>query len=183
MKKLRVITFVIAALLALELVSCEEAKGQSDNKEISSEDKSSEKNNFIVISTTDFVDNFSENASDTVELYFSKDFSEDGYDIHEYKVDENAITSGCIIDVSYNPNDNIKQILLQSRPSDAFTYGYATWAILGVAPDADYETILSELNIMEDGSQEDGTYTSSQDWGNLIFTQTGTICTLNIILE
>lgn len=183
MKKARFIAFIIVALLALELVSCGEAKDQSDDKEISSGNISSAKNNFIVISTTDFVDNFSENASGVVNLYFARDFSEDEYDIHEYKVDENTITSGCIIDISYDSDDNIRQVLLQSRPSDAFTYGYATWTILGIAPDVDCETILSELNITEDGSQKDGTYSSSQNWGNLIFNQTGTICTLNIILE
>ncbi len=182
MKK-RIVAIVMVCLMSVGLVACGGSNDQTTEKEGPSESASSKDNNFAIIATEDFIDNFTENASGFVEPRFVKDYSEEDYNIHEYQVDENAMTAGCIIDIAYDSNDNIRQILLQSRPTDAFTYSYATWSILSVSPDADYETILSELNIMEDGSQKDGTYNSSQDWGNLIFIQTGTICTLSIVLE
>lgn len=185
--KRRLISLLIAAILALSITACgdnkENTDSESDDQNVSAEIETDEGNGSISISTDDFVNNFSENSSGAATLDFVKDFSENEYNIHEYQVAESAISSGCIIDISYDSEDNVEHILLQSRPTDALMYGYATWSILSVNPDADYETILSELNIMEDGSQEDGTYDASQDWGTLLFTQSGSICTLNIVLN
>ena len=185
--KRKLMALLIAVILVLSITACSENKensaGEADNQNVSAELENDSENQSITISTDDFVDNFSKNSSGVATLDFVKDFSEDEYNIHEYQVAESTMSSGCIIDISYNSEDNIEQILLQSRPTDAFMYGYATWSILSVNPNADYETILSELNIMEDGSQEDGTYDSSQEWGTLLFTQSGSICTLNIVLN
>ena len=186
MKK-RLISLLITATLVFSITACSENKentdSKSDKQNVYADTETDEDNGDISISTDDFVNNFSENSSGAATLDFVKDFSENEYNIHEYQVAESAISSGCIIDISYDSEDNVEQILLQSRPTDALMYGYATWSILSVDPDADYETILSELNIMEDGSQKDGTYDTSQDWGTLLFTQSGSICILNIVLN
>lgn len=190
MKK-KIAILLIAGMLVLSTTACgsgfeennDNSASESDNQNAPTETETDKDDRSILISTDEFVDNFSENSAGVATLDFVKDFSEDEYNIHEYQVAESTMSSGCIIDISYDSEDNVEQILLQSRPTDAFMYGYATWSILSFDPNADYEAILSELNIMEDGSQEDGTYDSSQEWGTLLFTQTGSICTLNIVLN
>lgn len=183
MKK-KIMAILLIAVMTLSLVACgsgdSNSKAPSDNSEKVENTKTANKH--IKISCKDFIDNYSELLSSLVKLEYVQDFSSEDMDIYEYRVSSNTITNGCTVDISHD-DDVVQQILIQSSVGDAFTYFYATNAILSINPDADYESILEELNIAEDGHGEEGVYNSSQDCGDFVFTQTEDLCTLNIILE
>lgn len=133
-----------------------------------------EKNLITQIDINNFIDTFEENITQYLDLTLHKtdEFSQNGYNFYEYTVDPSAGFNGCILDVSYN-EDNYLQDVLINVPAGISTYFYATNAILAANPSSDYQSILNNLDVRDDGLGDDCTNVAKEDWGNMIFERKG----------
>lgn len=173
-KKVLILILMLACLSGCNSSKKSEKETVQEDEDTAYSENNNGESGFLKINRDDFAKRYSDAVSEFVSMEKTGQFSEDGYDFYEYTIQPSGSFSGCIINISYDSDENIRDLIIRV-PRGTTTYYYAANAISVILDNNDFSGILEYLDVTESGDGDDCKNSANEDWGNIVFERDGDV--------